>query len=342
MSALPETKQIENTHVRFTAFGAPDTLEVVTGELPEPGPGEVRIAIEAASVQFTDTLIRRGMYPDLPVKPPVTPGYDVLGRVDAIGEGVEGFAVGDRVADLVMYGSNARYIVRPAAGLVPVPETVDAAEAVTLVLSWVTAYQALHRVGELRAGERLLVIGGNGSVGLAAIALARRAGAEVYATARPRHHAALRAMGAIALPRDGWQDDVRELGGVDVVLDGVAADGFRSSRRALRAGGRLVGIGMSAQAARGSMLGLVLAFLRIKLWSVLPWGLSARFYSITEMRKGHPDRFREDLAVLFAMLERGEIAPAVAEHLTLSDVADAHRRLEAGGLTGKLVLDPWA
>ncbi len=343
MSALPLTSVQTQTAVRFSAFGAPDVLEVVGLEVPEPGPGEVRTRVQASSVQFTDTLIRRKLYPDLRGKPPFVPGYDLVGVVDAIGPDVTEVQPGDRVADLTMLGGNARYAIRPAAGLVPVPDSVDAAEATTLVLSWLTAQQALFRRGNLKAGERLLVIGGNGSVGLAAVRLAVLAGAEVYATASDRHHDAVRAAGATPLPREGWQPILSELGGVDVVLDGIAADGFVSTYRALRNGGRLVAIGVSAAAAKASMLRAIPGFLRVTvLWRLIPSRRTASFYSITSVRSEHPDWFRQDLAALFARLQQREIQPLVAERLALDDVADAHARLEAGGLSGKLVVLPWA
>ena len=194
---------VDHRRARFASFGSPDVLETEVAPTVEPGPGEVRIRVEASSVQFTDTLIRRGIYPDLKDKPPLTPGYDFVGTVDAVGEGVDAFAVGDRVADLTTIGSNAQFTVRPAAGLVPVPADVDAAAATTLVLSWLTAQQALFRVGQLQPGGRLLVVGGNGAVGQAAIALAKLHGAEVHATASERHHDLLRSLGANPLPREG-------------------------------------------------------------------------------------------------------------------------------------------
>jgi len=344
MSALPKiSTNTAQRNVRFSAFGSPDVLEVAVGEVPEPGAGEVRIRVEASSVQFTDTLIRRGLYPDLPKRSAYTPGYDAVGVVEALGDGVSAFAVGDRVADLTMVGGNARYLIRPAAGLVAVPERVDAAEATTLVLSWLTAYQALFRTAELKKGERVLVIGGNGSVGLAAIALAVRAGHEVYATAREVHHERLRGLGAIPLPRDAWQATLAELGGADVVLDGIAADGFRSTWAALREGGRLVGIGASAAAGRGSKLEAIVAFVRLLIGFRLRFwdNRSARFYSITDERRAKPEQFRDDLAKLFGWLDEGAIQPRVDERLTLNEIADAHARLEAGGLSGKLVVFPW-
>lgn len=342
MAALPRIESEILRAVRFARFGEPDVLEVVDNALPEPGPGEVRVRVEAASVQFTDTLIRRGLYPDLRGRPPFTPGYDFVGIVDVVGEGVTEFAVGDRVADLTTIGSNATHVVRPAGGLVPVPRSVDAAEATTLVLSWISAQQAIFRSGELKRGERLLVVGGNGAVGLAAIVLAVEQGAEVYATAAERHHEMLRSLGATPLPREGWQGQVREMGGVDVVLDGIAADGFRSSYRALRRGGRLVAIGASAAAqARSPMWSGATAFLRVlALWPLLPDGRRSRLYSITKHRQAHPEHFREDLGTLFELLAKGRIRPVVAERIGFEEVAHAHARLEAGGLRGKIVLVP--
>ncbi|MEM6925490.1 MAG: zinc-binding dehydrogenase [Myxococcota bacterium] len=322
---------------RLVAFGGPDQIEVQTLPTPEPGPGEARVVIEASSVQFTDTLIRRGRYPDLPTRPPVTLGYDLVGRVDAVGPGVTEVAVGDRVADLVMIGGNARYAIRPAAGLVPVPESVDAAEAVTLVLSWQSAQQAVFRVGQAQPGDRVLVLGGNGAVGQAAIVLAKAAGCEVFATARERHHELLRALGATPLPRDGWLDAVR--GQMDVVLDGVAADRFRSPAAALRRGGRLVAIGMSALVG-GPMWRLVAAGLALLWLYVVPNGLTIRFYSITARRKTHPEDFREDLETLFEHLATDRLRPAVERRIGLHEVADAHRALERGGLVGKIVVEP--
>jgi NADPH:quinone reductase-like Zn-dependent oxidoreductase len=342
MTTMTMGTAVTNAKIRFVHYGTPDTLEAVHEQVPEPGAAEVRVRVEASSVQYTDTLIRRRLYPALPARPPLTPGYDLVGVVDAVGEAVERWRVGDRVADLSVIGGNARFAIRPAEGLVAVPRSVDAGRATTLVLSWVTAYQALHRVARAQAGERLLAIGGNGAVGQALIALGVRAGLEVYATASEEYHAALRAAGATPLPREGWQQAVRELGGVDVVVDGVAAGGFGSSYRALRAGGRLVGIGVTAAAASGSLLRSAMDVIGLFARGLWPDGKGATMYSITTMRGKQPAWFAEDLAALFALLESDAIDPRVAERLTLDEVRDAHVRLEAGGLRGKLVLEPWA
>jgi NADPH:quinone reductase-like Zn-dependent oxidoreductase len=327
--------------VVMTGRGAPTVLQVARDQpLPMPGPGEVRVRIEASSVQFTDTMIRRGKYPDVRDRTPFSPGYDFVGTVDAIGDGVSRWQPGDRVADLCVIGGNARYIVRPAVGLVRVPDDVDAAEATTLILSWVSAQQAVFRAGRLGAGQRLLYIGGAGAVGQAAIQLAVAAGVEVWATASARHHALIRGLGATPLSRDDWPAQVAHLGGFDAVIDGVAADAYRSTHAAVRPGGTFVPIGMSAVLEHPPRL--VLAIARAVLWSILPGRRRTDFYSITRTRKQHPEWFAADLSALLEALRAGVIRPVVAERLTLDQVADAHIRLERGGLEGKLVLDPWA
>jgi NADPH:quinone reductase-like Zn-dependent oxidoreductase len=321
-------------------FGGPEVIEVERVALPVPGRGEVRARVEATSVQYTDTLIRKGVYPDLKQKPPVVPGYDFVGRIDAVGPNAGEWKIGDRVADLTMVGANARFIVRPASSLVRVPDALDAAEATSLVLSWMTAYQALKRHGRVARGERVLLLGGNGAVGQAGIMLAKLMGAEAYATAGERHHELLRELGAHPLPRDDWHGAVRDLGGMDVVVDGVCADGFRKSYRALRRGGRLVAIGFTAPASRDQILPIYAAFMFLGLTKLLPDGLRATFYGITGDRKKDPAAFREDLEQLFSWLGEGAIAPAVAHHIGLDEVSAYHRKIEEGGLSGKVVANP--
>src|SRR6476646_7986258 len=131
--------------IQLTRFGDADGLEIVDIPMPEPGPGEVRVRVLASSLNYTDVLIRKHLYPQTaPRHVPFVMGYDVVGEIDRLGEGVEGFKVGDRVADMTVTGSNAAYEVLQARDLTPVPDGVDPAEAATLVLSWTTAYQMLH------------------------------------------------------------------------------------------------------------------------------------------------------------------------------------------------------
>ena len=197
--------------------------------MPSPGPGEVRVRVLATSVQFTDVMIRKGNYPGLARQLPLVLGYDVVGEVDELGPGVAAVSVGDRVAALTVTGSHGRYRTLCAEQVVPVPKFVDPAEAVALVLSWTTAYQLLHRVAQVRPGQRMLVIGAGGAVGQALLTLGKRAGLEMWGTARRRSAELVRSLGATAV--DFEAEDCRTLvrGGFDVVMDGIGERGFTRS-----------------------------------------------------------------------------------------------------------------
>jgi len=169
-------REPRNRVVQVGRFGDPDGLEVVDAPLPTAGRGEVRVRVLASSVQYTDVLIRRHLYPQTAARrPPFVLGYDVVGEIDQLGDGVRGFQVGDRVADLTVVGSNAAYRTLWADCLTRVPAGLDAAEAATLILSWTTAYQLLHRAARVQRGQRVLVHGAAGAVGQALLALGRLA-----------------------------------------------------------------------------------------------------------------------------------------------------------------------
>ncbi|MBT3712217.1 MAG: alcohol dehydrogenase catalytic domain-containing protein, partial [Anaerolineae bacterium] len=151
--------------VVLNEFGGPEVLQVVEeANLPEPGAGEVRIKILAASATFTDTMVRKGIYFGFKETPPLSPGYDMVGIVDKVGSGVSGLTPGLLVADLIVYGAYTEYMLRPADSLVPVPAELDPAEAVSMVLSYVSAYQMLHRVAKVKRGQSILVHGAGGAV----------------------------------------------------------------------------------------------------------------------------------------------------------------------------------
>ena len=268
-------------------------------------------------------------------------GYDVVGEIDQIGDGVHNFQIGDRVADMTVVGSNADYRTLSADDLARVPVGVDAAEAATLILSWTTAYQLLHRAARVRRGERVLVHGAAGAVGQALLVLGRLAGLELWGTARGDQLALVRELGAT--PIDYQREDFTRVlpGGFDVIVDGIGEDGYRRSYAALKRGGLLCAIGFSASVqAQRRMLPIVIEIARLYLWRLLPDGKRARFYSVNVMRARHPAWFKEDLERLFGLLATGAIRPKVADRVSFDEVPEAHRRLEAGGLEGKLVLCP--
>ena len=331
-----------NRVVQVLRFGDPEGLEVVDAPLPTAGRGEVRVRVLASSLNYTEVLIRRHLYPQtIHLRPPFVMGYDVVGEIDQLGDGVRDFQIGDRVADMTVVGSNADYRTLRAGDLARVPVGIDAAEAATLILSWTTAYQILHRAARVQRSQRVLVHGAAGAVGQALLVLGRLAGLELWGTARREHMALVRELGATSV--DYQREDFTHVlpGGFDVIVDGIGEDGYRRSRAALKPGGLLCAIGFSASVqAERRMLPIVIEIARLYLWRLLPGGTRARFYSINLMRARHPTWFKEDLERLFGLLTTGAIRPRVADRISFDEVPEAHRRLETGGLEGKLVLCP--
>lgn len=338
--------QTGNRVVRIKRYGGAQELEVTAAPLPTAGRGEVRVRVLASGVEYTDVVIRRHLYPQTMLRrPPFVMGYDLVGEIDELGEGVHGYRLGDRVADMTVLGSNAAYRTLEARHLARVPVGVDAAEAAALILSWTTAYQLLHRAARAERGQRALVQGAAGAVGQALLVLGRQSGIELWGTARGAHAALLRELGAT--PIDYQREDFTRMlpGGFDIVFDGVGEDGFRRSFAALKSGGLLCAYGYTAsvrpeQKLFGLLGRIARLYVRQRLLSCLPGGKRLRIYSINAMRARHPAWFQEDLERLFALLASGAIRPRVAERIGFEEVVEAHRRLEAGGLDGKLVLCP--
>ena len=317
--------------------GGPEVLRVVDAPVPEPGPGEVLIAAEAAGVNFADVWARLGVEGE----PPYRPGIEVAGTVAAVGPDVTTPAVGDRVA-ATPYATSAAYaeLVRAPADLCfPVPADMPATTAAALPLNYLTAYAAVEHAARPRAGERVLVHAGAGGVGLAAVQLARRHGVELYATASPAKHEVLRSEG-VKHPL-GYADWVAEVeqhsgDGVDVVVDGVGEDQFRRSLSVLRFGGRVVAYGYTAGVTSETDAD---RDLEKTLSDGVPlYDLLAEARGIIGVHLAAPTatlhRWWEHLLGLHAA---GEIAPRVTT-LPLADAAEAHRRLHARENVGKLVL----
>jgi NADPH:quinone reductase-like Zn-dependent oxidoreductase len=286
-------------------------------------------------------MIRKGMYPDVKEKPPIVLGYDLTGLIDALGPGVEGWSVGDRVADLTTIGAFSEYVCLTADRLTRVPDGVADEDALAMILSAVTPYQMLHRVAKAKAGQGLLIHGAGGAVGSAMLQLARDAGIAAFGTDIASKHDLIREFGAV--PIDASQDDedvaIRAAvgDGVDFVFDPLGGKSLSRSLHALKPGGMLIAFGFQNEVlGRGGSIPL--DFVKLKLWDWLPNGHATAFYSIGAMRRTHPEWFREDLAALFDMLAAGRIDPAVAEVVPLSEVRGAHERIETGEVQGKLVM----
>jgi NADPH:quinone reductase len=339
-------KEPRNRVVQLRRFGDADGLEVMDAPMPTAGQGEVRVRVLASGLEYTDVVIRRHLYPQtMRQRLPFVLGYDVVGEIDQLGDGVSDHHIGERVADMTVLGSNAAYRTLRASDLTSVPADVDAAEAAALILSWTTAYQLLHRAAQVRRGQRVLVQGAAGAVGQALLVLGKLAGLELWGTVRGEHATLVRELGA--MPIDYQREDfTRTLpGGFDVIFDGIGEDGYRRSFAALKRGGLLCAYGYTASVqARRRLLTILGWIARVYLWrqllSWLPGGKQIRVYSINVMRARHPHWFRQDLERLLALLASHAIRPHVAERISFEQVPQAHRRLEEGGLDGKLVLCP--
>ena len=338
--------ETHNHVLRVKQFGGPEGLEVIDAPLPAAKPGEVRVRMLASGLEYTDVVIRRHIYAQtMSRRPPFVMGYDVVGQIDQLGEGVTGFQLGERVADMTVVGSNAEYRTLRAKDLTRVPAGVDVAEAATLILSWTTAYQLLHRAAKVKGGERVLVHGAAGAVGQALVVLGKLAGLEIWGTARGEHAQLVRELGAT--PIDYKREDFTRVleGGFDVVFDGVGEDAFRRSFAAVKPGGMVCAYGYSSRVQEkrhlaGTLAWMARTFLWRKVRSWFPGGKRVYLYSINAMRAMHPAWFKEDLGRLFELLATGAIKPRVAERVDFDHVIEAHRKLEAGGLDGKLVLLP--
>jgi len=336
---LPTQKKLR---ILITAKGGPEVLKLVEEDVPQPSSGEVRVKVLAAGVAYAEVLMRHGLYPNQPPFP-FSPGYDVVGDIDAVGDGVEKFAVGQRVAALTMTGGYSQFTVIPADYLVPVPDGLDPAEAVALVLNYVTAYQLMHRVARLRPGQSLLVHSAAGGVGTAALQLGRILGLKMFGTASKAKHSVISALGGIPIDyrTENFVVRIHQLApdGLDSVLDPIGGPQWWASYRCLKRGGTLVCYGVQAAVSKGK-LAAGAGFALLGLTKLLPDGKKSTWYNITTLRDRHPEQFREDLSKLFDLLAARQIRPLIAARFPLREAARANAMLESAQLTGKLVLLP--
>jgi NADPH2:quinone reductase len=323
--------------VMVTKKGGPADLQVVDLPLEPPGPGQLRIHVRAAGVGSTDLLFLNGTYRYAP-KIPMVPGYEAAGVVDAIGPGVTGFEVGDRVAALTVYGAFAEYLIRGAGHFLPIPDGVSDRDAAAVILNYVTAWQMIHRVAIVKAGQTALVTGAAGGVGTAALQLLRLEGVKTYGAASASKHDTLRSLGATPIDyRAGPIDRLtRELEpqGVDYVFDAVGGANIGPCIGALRRGGTLVGFGFLAASGALSQLRM---FANIFLGARLR-GRHGRFYGITMLYRKDPGPLREDLPKIFALLVARKIDPLVTRTFPLLDAGKALELFVAGSVEGKIVL----
>jgi NADPH:quinone reductase-like Zn-dependent oxidoreductase len=321
--------------VIVTRPGGPEVLQVVENDLRAPLTGEARIKILAVPVCLPDVEARYGRSP-FRLKIPFVPGYAIIGVVDAIGEGVTNAAVGDRVAALTTLGGYAEYIFLGEELLIPVPTTLDPAEAAPLMLNYIVAHQTLHRSAKVKAGDKVLIIGASGGIGTAFLQLRKLANLTMYGIASKRKHPILIEYGAT--PIDYHTQDFVEVirnaepDGLDAVFDGIGGDYIKRGFSLLRRGGTFVGY------ANPLTLSRTFRFLgQVILLNLLPDGRSAKYYG-TGISRFNRRPFLEDWATLFKLLEEGKIEPVIMKKLPLLEAAQANALLESGEVTGNVVL----
>ncbi len=331
-------------NVLITKIGGPNVLQIVHTPLHAPADNETRIRILYTGVGFTDILMRYGNYLYAP-KIPFAPGYEIVGVVDAVGKSVTGISVGQRVAALTVHGGYAEYIYLPPEKLIPVPEGVEAFEAVSLILNYVTAYQMLHRVAHVQEGQTILITGASGGVGNALLQLGQLAGLKtMYGLTSKKKRDLVIQLGGVPIEyaTTDFLDFVRsrELHGIDAVFEGIGGNFAVRGYRALQRGGILVSFGVTGAIKnnKANKFSSFVSYITPAILNVLPDGKRATFYGITRLYRKDPKPFREDLVKLFQLLAEGKIKPVVAAVLPLSEATKAHEMLERGDVQGKLVL----
>ncbi|MFB2882104.1 medium chain dehydrogenase/reductase family protein [Floridanema aerugineum] len=334
---------MKHKRVVITRHGGSQVLQVIEEEIPEPKSNEVRVKVLATSAAFTDVLVREGLYPGTPPVP-FSPGYDIVGIVDKLGAEVSNLELGQMVVAMTIFGGYTEFICLPATELIPVPSDINPLEAVCLPLTYITAYQMLHRIAKLEHGERILVHGAAGAVGMALLQLGKLAELQMYGTASSGKHEFVSSLGAIPIDykKEDFGKKIRELtgDGVDVVFDGIGGNYLQRSYQIIRPGGRLINYGFSSAltAKKGRMFKLVSGLVILSVLGWIPDRKKATFYSISDYNKKHPGWFKEDLGKLLELLKENKIKPNIAEIIPLIEAQRAHELLEKSAVTGKIVL----
>jgi NADPH2:quinone reductase len=344
---------VKHQRIIVRHYGGPEQLLMVEEECPEPRRGEVRLGVLAAGVSLPDIMMREGIHPETP-RLPFTPGWDLVGIVDGLGDGVQGLQPGQLVAALPIHGAYAEFVCLPQLELIPVPSGLDPSEAVSLVLNYVTAYQMLHRSVQVTSGQRVLVHGAAGGVGSALLQLGRLSGLQMYGTCSSRGASTVSELSGIPIDYQ-HEDFVKEIhrltgDGVDVVFDSIGGPHIWRSRQALRSGGVVVAYGLTGSLRDGRLASDRSSGRRHRFRGIAVFGLyiaAARFlpghkrvipYSIQWLKRFKPAWFRQDLMALFDLLQQHKIKPLIARQFRLAEARDAHELLGKEGVIGKFVL----
>jgi NADPH:quinone reductase-like Zn-dependent oxidoreductase len=340
--------------VVLTGHGGFEKLQAQERPDPPVGAGEIRVAVKAAGINFADTMARVGLYPDAP-KPPCVLGYEIAGEVETVGDGVEGFATGDRVMAGTRFGGQQELVTVPADQVLPLPAALSFEQGAAFPVNYGTAYAAMVIMGSLRKGDRVLIHGAGGGVGISATQIAKGIGTEIFGTASPSKHPVILEQGvdhAIDYRSQDFEAEVMRLTngeGVDLVIDATGPTNFRKDYRLLRQGGRLVMYGLSeASTEKGRSIPKALSSLVRMPTATIPWWKSLQLMNENKGvfglnmlswwdREGSLDRVTEPL---LPMLESGALEPVVAQAFPFEKAGEAHRFIAERKNIGKVVLVP--
>ena len=340
--------------VVITGHGGPEVLEVQERPDPQVAPGEVRIEVRAAGINFADLLARTGMYPDAPKLPSVV-GYEIAGVVESVGEGVSSVAVGDRVAAGTRFGGYAELVTVSEGDVIALPESLSFEQGAAVPVNYATAYAGIVIMGGVREGDRVLIHAAGGGVGISATQIASARGAEIFGTASASKHDAIRAQG-VDHPIDYRNEDFEKVvdrltdgEGIDLAFDAIGPTSFRRDYRLLRPGGRLVCYGLSeVQTGEGRNVRGALRSLATMTTATMPWWKSM---AIMNENKGvfglnmlhwwdSEGSMSRAIDPLVPDLEAGRLVPVVAESFPFDRAGDAHRFIHERRNVGKVVLVP--
>ena len=314
--------------------GGPEVFEIIENDLGAPSHQEARIKILATPVSLPDVQARYGHTP-FPPKTPFVPGYAIIGTVDAVGKNVTDIVEGDRVAALIAYGGYSEYIFLKQKQLIRMPTNIDPADAATLILNYVLAYQTLHRTAKVKTGDKILIIGASGGIGTAYLQLGKLANLTMYGIASKSKHHILAEYGATPIDyrTQNFVNVIREKEpkGLNAVFDGMGGDYIEQGVSVLQRGGIFIEYGNPLTFSR--MLRLLLQVILINLQ---PNGISATLYGNSSRLNMQP--FREDWAILFKLLEEGKIKPVIHKKFPILEASQANVLLESGQVVGNVVL----
>lgn len=329
--------------VVITKHGGSGVLRVQEQPDPALGPGEVRIGVAAAGINFADVMARMGLYPDAP-KPPCVVGYEVAGTILELGEGVQGLNHGQRVIAGTEFGGYASQVVVSADDVIPLAEGLTFEQGAAIPVNYGTAWMGLVGFGGLRSGERVLIHAAAGGVGIAATQIAKRQGAEVYGTASPAKHARISELGVdhpLDYTTSGWERDLPQF---DVIMDAIGGKSFRRSYDLLGPGGRLVAFGASALVSgeRRNPISALSTVLRMPRFNLIKqMSASKAVIGLNMLTLSRDERRRAQAsAALRELLDDGTIQPVVAGTFSFEEAGDAHNMITERRNVGKVVLTP--